>query len=585
MPSSPSNAEQWADRLCKKRLPVLPYTGSQFIKDLNAQDISLAQLSKRVQQDPILALQIFIEANRSERNASSELLKLEHCVSLLGLKRVKTLASKLPILKVARRSYCYQRYLSSVQQSEFSAQIATTWMKKSKSKAAPNLYYPALFYGTGVWLLWRYEIAEIYKLEELIFNQRQSLKEAEETVFGCQIREISAEINQRWKLPKLSQEALKLDFHSHRQTLARINYTTGADEQIHTPLLSAELNILKSNAAKIKLANELAGELDANWHSRHSQRAINISAALLNLSPENQRHQIQQLALIQSQQFAHPGTNSPAGKMLQLPPLINHHDIQNSCLGLLHRDDLQLKTTWREENILSAEQRTGSSQKRKNSKTKKTNTHRVSEISLVWKNLLRDNTQSGKLQQNNFEAFILQLEALACSDKKISIHEILKLTVTAHACCIGFSRCAFFQYDKSNDALSYLCGTGFKHEKASLKKTIPLKPAQLFMKLFSQPTGLWVNPDKREKILAMLPENFIPFTHKQEFALMSIFISGQASGIFYCDRQGLQDAISEDQYKAFKFLCQTCSHTLSTIELKKAPANQSFSEDFMKHML
>ncbi|MBV1874908.1 MAG: HDOD domain-containing protein [Gammaproteobacteria bacterium] len=581
MPSSPSNAEQWADKLCKKRLPVLPYIGSQFIKDLNTQDISLVQLSKRVQQDPTLALQIFIEANSSERNVSSELLKLEHCVSLLGLKRVKTLASKLPILKVARRSYCYQRYLSSIQQSVFSAQIATTWIK-SKSKTAPNLYYPTLFYGTGAWLLWRHEIAEIYKLEELIFNQNQSLSEAEENIFGCQIREISIKLNQRWKLPELSQEALKLDFSGHRKTLARINYSTGGDEQIHTPPFSAELNILKSNAAKIKLANELASELDANWHSRYSQRTINISAALLNISPKNQRHQIQQLALSQSQKLSHPGINSPAGKMLQLPSLVNHHDIQNSYLGLLHRNNLQNKTTWREENILSAEKRASSSQK---GTSPKPNSHKASETRLLWKNLLSGNTQSGKLQQKNFEAFITELETLACSGNKISAHEVLKLTVTAHACCIGFSRCAFFQYDQNNNTLSYLCGTGFQHEKAGLKKAILLKPAQLFMKLFSQPTGLWVNPDKREKILAMLPEGFASFTHEQEFALMSTFTSGQASGIFYCDRQGLQDTISEDQYKAFKFLCQTCSHTLSAIELKKAPANQGFSEDFMKHML
>ena len=581
MPSSPSNAEQWADKLCKKRLPVLPYIGSQFIKDLNTQDISLAQLSKRVEQDPALTLQIFIEANRSERNASSELLRLDHCVSLLGLKRVKTLATKLPILKVARRSYCYQRYLSSIQQSEFAAQIATTWIK-SKSKTAPNLYYPTLFYGTGIWLLWRYEIAEIYKLEELIFNQNQALSEAEENIFGCQIREISIELNHRWKLPELSQEALKLDFHSHRQTLARINYSTDDGEQIHTLPFSAELNILKSSASKIKLANELASELDANWHSKHSQRTINISAALLNISPENQRHQIQQLALSQSQQFSHPGINTPAGKMLQLPSLTNHHDIQNSYLGLLHRDDLQNKTMWREENILSAEQRASSSQP---PPPKKPNARIASETSLLWKNLLSGNTQSGKLQQNNFEAFITQLEKLACSGKKISAHEILKLTVTAHACCIGFSRCAFFQHDKNNNSLSYLCGTGLQHEKASLKKAIPIKPAQLLTKLFFQPTGLWVTPDKREKILTMLPKGFIPFTHHQEFSLMSVFISGQASGIFYCDRQGLQDAISEDQYKAFKFLCQTCSHALTTIESKTPPANQGFSEDFMKHML
>ena len=585
MPSLPSNAEQWADKLCEKILPILPYTGSQFIKNLNTRDISLAQVSKQIQLDPILSLQIFIEANRNERNASSELLKLEHCVSLLGLKRVKSIALKLPILKIARRSYCYQRYLSTVQQSEFSAQIASAWMKNSKAKMPPDLYYPTLFYGTGAWLLWRYEIAEIYNLNELIFNKQLSIKEAEEHVFGCTVREISVAINTRWKLPSLSQDALKLDLYQHRQTLAHINYTADADARIHVLPLSAEINTLKSNAAKIKLANELVSELQENWHSKHSQRAINISAALLNTSPENQRRQIQQLALSQSKQFALPGIDSPAGKMLQLPYSINHHDIKNSYLGLLYRGDLQRKIVWKEDNILSPEQRTGTVQKRKEAKLKKPITQKPCITSLVWKKLLKGSLQDGTFQKNKFDAFILQLKSLSDADNKINTHEILKLTVTAQACCMGFSRAAFFKYDQENNKLNYLCGTGFKHEKSTVKQTIKLEPPQLFLTLLSQPTGLWVSPNKRDKISAMLPKGFLPFIHKQEFALMTIFISGQASGVFYCDKQGLPGTISETQYDAFKFLCQTSSNTLSAIELNKPPANQSYSEQLRNHIL
>jgi hypothetical protein len=510
----------------------------------------------------VLSLHLFAEAQKLRKDSNGGLTRLDHCLSMMGVTRVKKVANNIPILKVARRSYCYQRYVSSIQQSQLAAHLTASWSNNTFQRTDNPLYSPTLFYGCGAWMLWRFEFEKITQLEERIFNQRLSLEEAEMETFGCSIKEISAAIIKRSGLPSISSDALSMNWSAHLNALASINHSKIENDKREIIPSNPSIDLLKSDTAKICLANELAAQIQhPPYNHPHAKRIIKVSAALLNRSVENHRNKTQQLVLSFSKKVHYPGIMSPAANMLFLPRKENQKENQNCYLGYLQQSDLKIKTAWQAANEKPALNGSKNHEK-KITNPLPTNASLCSAMPQLWKHLHDTSSKSKDLKQKELHEFLALLQQLPPAKTEEDTEEFLKLCCVALSNYVGFPRIAFFRL-LPEKKLAYQCGAGFQKQEVFLKEPFAINPPQLISKLLGQPTGFWLKAENNEKVLPMLAKGILRISHDQGFVLMSVFLNNQPLGLFYCDRKGLDGTINEHQYKAFKQLCQICTQTFS----------------------
>jgi len=60
----------------------------------------------------------------------------------------------------------------------------------------------------------------------------------------------------------------------------------------------------------------------------------------------------------------------------------------------------------------------------------------------------------------------------------------------------------------------------------------------------------------------MLCEDVVKMLKNENFMVMSLFAKGKPIGVVYTDATATEDRISDEEYAAFKQICQSTSHAL-----------------------
>ena len=75
------------------KLPVMSEVAQALIRTLNNPDSSAADVQKILGQDPALTANVLRMANSAQFGLSRQVQSLEHAIQLLGMARVRALAS------------------------------------------------------------------------------------------------------------------------------------------------------------------------------------------------------------------------------------------------------------------------------------------------------------------------------------------------------------------------------------------------------------------------------------------------------------------------------------------------------------
>ncbi len=141
--------EDLIDRI--KSIPPLPKTFFEIEKIYKSPDGTIAQLSKVVEQDPMLVANLLKIVNSPLYGLRSEVKSVSQAVSMLGMKEVYSLsaaASIKKLLKVDMEPYGIEpekfALLSNIQGS-----LVKNWLKKTQPEKADTLFMPALLQETG----------------------------------------------------------------------------------------------------------------------------------------------------------------------------------------------------------------------------------------------------------------------------------------------------------------------------------------------------------------------------------------------------------------------------------------------------
>lgn len=567
--NKPLGLKQWIVKLTEQTLPVFPNTGRQLLREVGSANISLAKLSQRVLRDPVLCFHVLKEANQLNQNKENEINNIEHGVTMLGLKRVQRLAKTLPVMKYRHKSSADRNYAQAIIQSLFAAHIAKHWAELKHHQGSNDLYIAALLYGVTSWALWRFGASEVRTLEHLVFEEKKPFAVAEQESLGCSFLEIAHGLSRRWSLPATVQEALNPQAQPDKKFIAQINQSPFINGYPPLPDPDRRSILLRGNANQILLANWLANQCNTAWYTPKNQRALQVASAVLRQPVEQTYHQTQQLALKVSRQYAMKGIQLPAAGLMFPPQSIDARQRRCSILGTLDKIHLGEEDV-KAPQLMDAAQLTQSKPEAKKSKKAKPKTEKTKNPKQTTQALFNQikSQRSARIRNRIDEALFHQfLRALKeQKDQYKDATEVLRLSSQAACYSLGLERSVVLEATANLSALKTL-HLESEEENASLESfSMRLLPNDFFTTLLKKPTGLWLNHGNHGSIWPLIPGKFKQSIGIEEFMMMSIFSSPETPLAVLCADPGHDHGhATEQQYKAFKFLCQATSKCISQL--------------------
>ena len=148
------------------------------------------------------------------------------------------------------------------------------------------------------------------------------------------------------------------------------------------------------------------------------------------------------------------------------------------------------------------------------------------------------------------------------------LHELMNAATQGIAYGIEISRASVGLISKDGSRLKNYYSVGCQEQQELKNFETTIVKNTIFEKLSSRPASIWVKASSDKKILDLIPMNFKHAIETKEFFLMSVFVGKKPVAIFYADNiEG--KALTEQNYKQFKFLCGAVSTALQHQAKKK----------------
>ncbi|MBV1922040.1 MAG: HDOD domain-containing protein, partial [Pseudomonadales bacterium] len=321
IPLQPKGLEAWIDILDGSLLPVIPATARVLGQLMKDDDASLHDIGTLIEQDPVMTVHLIREVNRAFSNkAAGTLTNVHHCVSLLGLDRVKLLVKQFKAIKGDPNSKRDMTYLRAIMQSLHAAEQAKAWNALRHQASPEHVYLSTLMAGVPMWCLWRFAHKEMAIINTLQKRERIPSEEAEFAVLGCTREQIVLALAKRWCFPSNIIDAMdsnKLPSHRYLAHAVKEGLTAVKPS---LPNKDETGRIANSPSFPVALANWLVQEASIDWYSRQTYRCLAIIGAYLGVQQDEAWRVVRGAALQTSQQFPIPGVLTPAVSLI-FPPM------------------------------------------------------------------------------------------------------------------------------------------------------------------------------------------------------------------------------------------------------------------------
>ncbi|PLX46828.1 MAG: hypothetical protein C0613_15555 [Desulfobulbaceae bacterium] len=254
-----------------EQLPTLSDISTETLALIEADDTSIDEMSRFIERDQALALQVLKYANSPFAGTTSAVSSIKHAVVIMGLNEVKTLLLALTLQhffassgrdKENRRHFWKHSLICS--------HVANYLARSFQLRADSTVFISALIHDIGKIVVDQYLHDEFIKVVEYIEKNHTTFNEAEKAILGLTHYQIGAKLLRQWSFPE---QIISQVYHHHAPWLDQ-RYRQGA-----TILYLA--NILTKMAGFSCLAGEKKLEL-AQFSTSKAMRFIRESGFPLN---------------------------------------------------------------------------------------------------------------------------------------------------------------------------------------------------------------------------------------------------------------------------------------------------------------
>lgn len=523
-----SGLQAWTQLLADKPLPVKSQTIQRLKTVLADPNNSLQQLATIIATDPVFTLHLIHKANDLNQNSNNEANSADLGVSTLGMDHLVKLIDEVPIIKMKPNSVPHRWYYRSLDASLHASIQAADFCLFPNANVVADTKLAAMFYAVGHWALWRYAPIEMSGIKDAVFRQKKTPSQAEQSILGCTIQEISAFLVNHWHLSTLANEALQQPLLPDEKTLKHLQAFTAEPNSLSDDQQKTMRHLMSSKHYPVTLANWFVQEVEIDWNSEQSQRIQQCIADLLKTDVDQSRRCILQNAISVSQLAQTEGLLTPAAQLLMLPSDFHIPYEMNQT---------KAETT----------KTTSTVQKKTADKTANKNDY-----------LLEDDFKNKELFQQVCRKLLLQEGG--CD----SVKEVYKALVHGLKEALGYQRTCLLKVDEYS-TVSVAALSGFNGQEPMRRFTQKLAVPGLLNKITKKTSAIMMNDQNRLQLKQQMSDRFKVCTHQTSFALMSVHHNDQPTLLIYVDHGDSPIEISPFFFKYYKAICNAASQRLSQL--------------------
>ena len=134
---------------------------------------------------------------------------------------------------------------------------------------------------------------------------------------------------------------------------------------------------------------------------------------------------------------------------------------------------------------------------------------------------------------------------------------------------MGMSQIALLLLSADKSELNVRATRGINESSPIHSLAIEIRTADLIKQMLIKPQGLWMQSQTYPRLAPKLPSTFNEcFVHRNYF-LMSFFISGNPTGMIYCDRADTGEPLNMDSYLDFKKAVQSVGMAMTQLSERR----------------
>lgn len=572
--------QRWLPQLDERLLPVLPAPRQRVDALLKKREVPLQEVARTIAADPVMSLHLLRECQRLfGRRLGGVPGNVQHCVSLLGLDKLRALLGTLQSLQGDPADPAIHPYLRAIGGSVHALAQVGAWTRYRSQPGADHLLQAALLYSAAEWSLWYFAGTDMQIVDRLIRQERIPPKQAELAVFGCSRDQIAHSLGQRWKFPADVLECLDSPQLPDLGFMLRCARAAQQDPNYRLPNRDHHGHMIRSAGMTLHLGDWLARELALDWYSQGTRHCLEIAAVYLNIPLDELRGLIRDCALAISHDWTVPGVVAPAANLIWpvQPRRPRRLKLRQLPAAVTKLRATAAKTPAPEPVRPPAPQAAPIAQKAPAPPPRPTpigiaNDHLPPELD---RNRILNaplppvapadtsHRHAGFRSAGHKQTFEHFLRDLQDPKRAGSDQDAVRAVVDQLLACTELSRVVAILYQRQADQVESLYAAGCDNHPGLQRLTVYLQPVNLFTHLLKQPASVWISPDRPNPMNALVPGALKRAGQASEFFVMSVFDHRGPFGLFYADRgTGGQAALSNPEYAAFKAACTACSKLL-----------------------
>lgn len=518
-------ANAWLDLANKAKLPILKVSAQLLTKQIKS-GASLADMAHTIERDPALCLHLFLAANHKNSNSDVEILNLNHVMSMLGMNGVIEVIKQAPKMSLLKSDARQKGYLQSQANSTLAGCLVEHWASDTHSGSAEKLKWATILSGAPYWYLWQVGYQPMRRWQFAVRHDHLPSNQVEKKLFGCLLEDIARMIGRRIGLPFMSQQLLeRANWPSLRQwgQIISMKHMEYSDDD-------TQLRRLKSQPVTLMLLmNYLAAQVQFGWMHPHSLRS---QLALAHLCGKDLNQVIQR-----NNQLA-----------LQLSRKQIAEQIMPPAVSLLWPTHFLKQQAWVRRPYLCWEKDPNPQADKPKAKVQGEKVLSLSEVPprKMNKQVLLDSLKHLNQEVSDFS----------------EIHNIFLACNKALKDGIGMGRGFICILNKTGECLRPVYCFGVDVDDPIRSMHIGLKENRLFDKLMKKSASFRIDATNVEQAINMLQPDVVKILKRKNCMIMSIFSMGKPIGVVYADVTSEEQAISENEYQAFKKVCQSTSKAL-----------------------
>lgn len=258
----PRALNEWVAHIRDQDMPALGQTVELIHSVTDDEKATTGRLAQAILQDPAMTAKVLKLANSALYNASGNVSTISRAIVVLGFNAVAEIAVAIQVIDALLKGGVREQVLNEMARSFHAAVQARSLAALRRDPRSEEVFIAALLSRVGEMAFWCFGGKKAEKLDAALAAGGQTAEEAQLSVLGFRLRQLSQGLAREWKLPALLQTVLE---GSSRM---------GATEQA------------------IIYGQRLATESEKGWDAPGTRRLIAELAGYVGAAPESLREEL-----------------------------------------------------------------------------------------------------------------------------------------------------------------------------------------------------------------------------------------------------------------------------------------------------